>query len=76
MKKAYRSEALGAVHETASDLHDAGLMDKRKLRKFNELCLTPVRPTSDSGSGEGSGVHRLNQRCRRNSRRAPSILTH
>ena len=44
MKKTYRSEALGAVHETVSDLHDAGLMDKRTLRKFDELCLTPVRP--------------------------------
>ena len=40
-RKTYRSEALGAVHETASDLHDAGLMDKRTLRKFDELCLTP-----------------------------------
>ena len=44
MKKTYRSEALGAVHETVSDLHDAGLMDKRTLRKFDELCLTLVRP--------------------------------
>ena len=44
MKKPYRSEALGAVHETASDLHDAGLMDKRTLHKFDELCLTLVRP--------------------------------
>ena len=44
MNKKYRSDALGAVHETASDLHDAGLMDKRTLRKFDELCLTPVRP--------------------------------
>ena len=32
----------GAVHETASDLHDADLMDKRTLRKFNELFLTSV----------------------------------
>lgn len=44
MPKTYRSDALGAVHETASDLHDAGVMDKRTLRKFDELCLTPVRP--------------------------------
>ena len=44
MSKTYRSEARGAIHETASDLHDAGLMDKRTLRKFDELCLTPVRP--------------------------------
>ena len=44
MTKSYRSDALAAVHETASDLHDAGVMDKRTLRKFDELCLTPVRP--------------------------------
>ena len=44
MSKTYRSGALGAVHETASDLHDAGVMDKRTLRQFNALCLTSVRP--------------------------------
>jgi len=44
MSKTYRSDALAAIHETASDLHDAGVMDKRTLRKFDELCLTPVRP--------------------------------
>ena len=44
MSKTYRSDPLGAIHETASDLHDAGLMDMRTLRKFDELCLTPVRP--------------------------------
>ena len=43
MSKTYRSDAFGAIHETASDLHDAGLMDKRTLRKFDALCLTPVR---------------------------------
>jgi len=40
----YRSEALAAIHETASDLHDAEIMDKRTMRRFDELCLTPVRP--------------------------------
>ena len=44
MSKTYKSDALGAVHETASGLHDAGLMDKRTLRRFDVLCLTPVRP--------------------------------
>ena len=44
MSKTYRSDALGAIHETASDLHDAGLMDKQTLRRFDGLCLTPVRP--------------------------------
>ncbi|MEX1036800.1 MAG: DNA-binding transcriptional regulator [Sneathiella sp.] len=46
MKKTYRSEALGAIHETASDLHDAGIMSKRTLRKFDDMCLTPVTPLS------------------------------
>ena len=44
MKKKYRSDALAAIHETAFDLHDAGVMDKRTLRKFDKMCLTPVRP--------------------------------
>lgn len=44
MNKTYRSEAHGAIHETASDLHGAGLMDKRTLRRFDKLCLTPVNP--------------------------------
>ena len=44
MSKTYWSDALPAIHETASDLHDAGVMDKRTLREFDELCLTPVRP--------------------------------
>lgn len=42
MSKTYKSDALAAIHETASDLHDAGLMDKRTLRRFDEFCLTPV----------------------------------
>jgi len=46
MSKTYRSDALAAIHETVSDLHDAGVMDKRTLRKFDALCLTPVRPMS------------------------------
>ena len=46
MSKTYRSDALAAIHETASDLHDAGVMEKRTLRQFDDLCLTPVRPMS------------------------------
>jgi putative transcriptional regulator len=44
--KKYRSTLLAAVHETAKGLHDAGVMDKQTMRKFNVLCLTPVRPLS------------------------------
>jgi putative transcriptional regulator len=42
MGKQYRSDALAAVHETALGLHEAGVMDKRTLKEFDALCLTPV----------------------------------
>ena len=44
MTKTYRSDILAAVHETAEDLHAAGVMQKRTLRRFDEMCLTPVEP--------------------------------
>jgi putative transcriptional regulator len=42
-KKTYKSNAFAAIHETASDYYDAGVIDKRTLRHFDESCLTPVR---------------------------------
>jgi putative transcriptional regulator len=42
-KKQYRSALMAAVHETAEGLHDAGVMTKRTMREFDQLCLTPVR---------------------------------
>lgn len=44
MKKQYRSRLMASVHETAEGLHEAGVMDKRTLREFDELCLTPISP--------------------------------
>jgi len=35
---------MASVHETAEGLHKAGVMSKRTLREFDELCLTPVQP--------------------------------
>ena len=43
MRKQYRSALMASVHETAEGLHEAGVMDKRTMRKFDEFCLTPVR---------------------------------
>ena len=43
MEKTYRSEALEAIHEAASGLYEAGVMGKQELRKFDALCLPPVR---------------------------------
>lgn len=39
-----RSPILDAVHETASGLHDSGIMDKVTMREFDRLCLPPVEP--------------------------------
>lgn len=44
MKKQYRGRLMASVHETAEGLHEAGVMDKRTMRQFDELCLTPVKP--------------------------------
>ena len=38
----YKSDALAAVHKTASGLAEAGVMVKRTMRAFDEICLTPV----------------------------------
>src|SRR3990172_2763662 len=46
MGKQYRSDALAAVHETALGLHEAGAVDKRTMRAFDEMCLTPVEDLS------------------------------
>ena len=37
-----RTEILAAVHETAKDLHKAGVLKKETMREFDALCLTPV----------------------------------
>ncbi len=42
MTMKYKSEALAAAHEAALGLAEAGLMSKRTMRTFDEMCLTPV----------------------------------
>ncbi|CAM3772191.1 DNA-binding protein OS=Castellaniella defragrans (strain DSM / CCUG 39792 / 65Phen) OX=1437824 GN=BN940_05051 PE=4 SV=1 [Castellaniella denitrificans] len=34
---------MDAVHEGARDLHRLGFIDKRKMQKYDLLCLEPVR---------------------------------
>ncbi len=46
MAKEYRSDALAAVHETALGMTEAGVMAKRTMREFDEMCLTPVEEMS------------------------------
>ena len=37
---------MASIHETAEGLHAAGVMDEQTMRKFDDACLTPVRPLS------------------------------
>ena len=44
MRKNYRSDAMAAIHETMEALHDTGAIDKQTMRRFDNACLTPIRP--------------------------------
>jgi len=37
-----KKQVLSAVHETASDLHRLGFIDKRKMQKYDALCMEPI----------------------------------
>jgi putative transcriptional regulator len=34
---------MASIHETATDLFAAGGMDRKTMRKFDVLCLTPIQ---------------------------------
>ena len=42
MAKQYGSDILASVHETALGMAEAGVMSKRTMKDFDEMCLTPV----------------------------------
>lgn len=46
MKKTYKNRVKAAIHDMASDLYEAGLLDKKTMRRFDASCLTPVRDFS------------------------------
>lgn len=48
MKKQYRSKQLKAAHTLAEDLASVGMLPKKTLREFDQLCLTPVKPLTPS----------------------------
>lgn len=43
--KSYRSDIAGSVHQMMSDAHDAGVVSRETLRRFDEVCL-PSRPAA------------------------------
>ena len=55
------SPLLAAVHETATDLHAAGLIDRRRMREYDALCLPPVPAYSRDRIRELRHRHRLSQ---------------
>ena len=42
MSRKKKSAILETMHETATGLHRAGVMDQVTLREFDRLCLPPV----------------------------------
>src|SRR5471030_2126695 len=44
MSRKYKSDAMAAIHETMAALNDVGAIDKQTMRRFDNACLTPVRP--------------------------------
>ena len=43
-KPKHQSAILVALHESAADLHLYGFIDKRKMKKFDVLCLPQIQP--------------------------------
>jgi DNA-binding transcriptional regulator YiaG len=39
MSKRYRSKPLAAIHETAQGLREAGVLDKRAMKAFDDMAL-------------------------------------
>ena len=44
MSRKYKSEALAALHESLSDLHDIGIIPTKTMREFDKSCLVEVKP--------------------------------
>jgi putative transcriptional regulator len=42
MPKRYRSDVMQTIRQTASDLFTSGGMDRKTMRKFDVMCLTPI----------------------------------
>ncbi len=40
--KIYKSGIKAAIHQTARDLYESGVIDRQTMRRFDESCLTPV----------------------------------
>lgn len=41
-KDIYESEILASIHETASDLYSANLLDRATMKEYDRMCLTSI----------------------------------
>jgi putative transcriptional regulator len=60
-KRKSTSRILDAVHETASGLHKAGFIDKRRMHEYDALCLIPVPVYSKTKIRALRGRHNISQ---------------
>ncbi len=67
MKKKYQSEALEALHETATGLHRLGLIDTKTMRDFDVSC------PDKRGKALGKGNRSSQKKCRCQSSRICKI---
>lgn len=44
MEKKYYSELLEESHKSMEGLHKVGMIDKKTMREFDELCIIPAQP--------------------------------
>jgi putative transcriptional regulator len=60
-KKVTPSRVLEAVHDAARDLHNAGFIDKRRMREYDALCLPPISDYSSKKIRALRARHKLSQ---------------
>src|SRR6266853_1469788 len=44
MVKKYRIDGMAYIDEKMQTLHDIHAIDKKTMRRFDDACLTPIRP--------------------------------
>jgi len=46
MRRKVKSEVLSMVHEGALAMRQAGIIDARRMKQYDALCLAPIEPYS------------------------------
>jgi putative transcriptional regulator len=57
MAKAYKSEAMAAVHEMMEGFYQSGAIDKQTMREFDDACLTAVEPMPPRKSAQSGSAN-------------------